>query len=220
MTVSNKVLVRREEGYDVWSETSLLGFEAKVVNDAGDAEEPYTLVESINNAQGEEITIESCYTPNGDYIGNEKDAMYLTTKGIQPELRKGTSVCSIGFCEREQQWYGWSHRAIYGFGVGSEVKRGSCAYMPIDEEDFRQDMIRFWTEDQHENVQGFLVQRDGKQGVNITWTYSQTIVNESLRGTECEVFHTFPETWGRGEWTAKTLEDAKQMAEDFAEGVS
>ena len=25
---------------------------------------------------------------------------------------------------------------------------------------------------------------------------------------------------GRGEWTAKTLEDAKEMAKDFADGVS
>lgn len=31
---------------------------------------------------------------------------------------------SIGFSEDEQKWYGWSHRAIYGFGIGYEVKEG------------------------------------------------------------------------------------------------
>lgn len=63
-------------------------------------------------------------------------------------------IHSIGFSEKEQKWYGWSHRAIYGFGIGSKVKKGDCAY-----------------------------------------------------------------TEERGEWTAKTLEDAKQMAMDFAKGV-
>lgn len=60
---------------------------------------------------------------------------------------------SIGFSEKEQKWYGWSHRAIYGFGIGSKVKKGDCGYK-------------------------------GK------------------------------------EKTAKTLDDAKQMAKDFAKAVS
>lgn len=60
---------------------------------------------------------------------------------------------SIGFSEKEQKWYGWSHRAIYGFGIGSKVKKGDCGYK-------------------------------GKA------------------------------------WTAKTLDDAKQMAKDFADAVS
>jgi len=70
----------------------------------------------------------SAYTPTGDYIGNSRDAHHLIVKkGIKPELRTPTSnVCSIGFCEAEQKWYGWSHRAIYGYGVGDIVKEGSC----------------------------------------------------------------------------------------------
>ena len=62
-------------------------------------------------------------------------------------------ACGVGFSEKEQKWYGWSHRAIYGFGIGSKCKKGDAHYK-------------------------------GK------------------------------------EWTAKTLEDAKKMAEDFAESVS
>jgi hypothetical protein len=26
------------------------------------------------------------------------------------------------------KWYGWSHRAVYGFGIGDKVKTGDCAY--------------------------------------------------------------------------------------------
>jgi hypothetical protein len=29
---------------------------------------------------------------------------------------------SIAFSEKEQKWYGWSHRAIYGVGVGPHIK--------------------------------------------------------------------------------------------------
>ena len=67
-------------------------------------------------------------TPSGDYIGGSKDAYYLCKKkGIAPQKRAPSSgVCSIGFCEDEQKWYGWSHRAIFGFGVGSAVSKGDC----------------------------------------------------------------------------------------------
>ena len=37
-------------------------------------------------------------------------------------------VADIGFSPKEQKWYGWSHRAIYGFGIGSEIKEGDCGY--------------------------------------------------------------------------------------------
>ena len=30
----------------------------------------------------------------------------------------------------------------------------------------------------------------------------------------------YPDKWGKGEWVAKTMEDAKQMAIDFSDGVS
>lgn len=26
------------------------------------------------------------------------------------------------------KWYGWSHRAVYGFGIGDTVKKGDVAY--------------------------------------------------------------------------------------------
>lgn len=70
----------------------------------------------------------SAYNLAGDYIGNSKTAHYLCVKrGIVPEKMSETSnVCCIGFCEREQKWYGWSHRAICGFGIGDVVKEGDC----------------------------------------------------------------------------------------------
>jgi hypothetical protein len=65
---------------------------------------------------------------NGDYIGNPKTAHNLCTKrGIAPEALKGNAVCSVGK-GRDGKWYGWSHRAIYGFEPGHVVKEGDIGF--------------------------------------------------------------------------------------------
>lgn len=59
------------------------------------------------------------------------------------------------------------------------------------------------------------------KGVFASWVYSESTPNEQLRGQFVNGrFTPFPEVFGRGEWKAETLEDAKQMAKDFAEDVS
>lgn len=50
---------------------------------------------------------------------------YIKHRGIEPEKADPDhSVCSIGFRAKDGKWYGWSHRAIYGFGIGYTVKEG------------------------------------------------------------------------------------------------
>ena len=75
------------------------------------------------------ITMKTAYTLGGDYVGTSQEAHRLYVKfGIKPEMIDGTKhTCSIGLCEKEQKWFGWSHRAIYGFGIGDTVKEGDCA---------------------------------------------------------------------------------------------
>lgn len=92
------------------------------------------------SADGSDWTlIKAAYTPSGEYIGSPKDARALVTKrGIAPEYRTETSsVCSIGFCARDGKWYGWSHRAICGFGVGDmlfeETMPGANDHTPFVE---------------------------------------------------------------------------------------
>ena len=75
------------------------------------------------------FTMKVALTPTGDYIGDPKFAYRLCKKrGIVPQLSSPSDkVCSIGFCPSERKWYGWSHRAICGFGIGSVAKEGdSC----------------------------------------------------------------------------------------------
>ena len=75
------------------------------------------------------VILKSAYTvPEGWYIGSSVWAHRLIVRrGIKPELKRpDAQICSIGFCEKDQKWYGWSHRAIYGYGVGDTVEEGSC----------------------------------------------------------------------------------------------
>ena len=46
--------------------------------------------------------------------GREK---FFEEHGIEPKS------AIIGFSEKEQKWYGWSHRAIYGFGIGDVIDK-------------------------------------------------------------------------------------------------
>ncbi len=87
------------------------------------------------------MMMKNAYTiPEGYYIGSSKWAHRLMVRrGLKPQPHGPTNpsanggrgcTCSIGFCEREQKWYGWSHRAIFGFGIGDTVKQGDCTASP------------------------------------------------------------------------------------------
>jgi hypothetical protein len=77
-----------------------------------------------NSEEEDWMPIDACYSKiDGGYIGNEDIAKNLCEKrGIDPQINESDhTVCSIGYCFREDRWYGWSHRAIAGFGIGDEV---------------------------------------------------------------------------------------------------
>ena len=155
-------------------------------------------------------------------VGMEDDISFMVELGITEEVQssnKDFSVAQIGYSPTENKWYGWSHRAVAGFTEGSECKKGHLHYMPDNEENFIEDMINFFSDEYHSTT-GHKTQADEKWGVLLTYEYNDTVPNEKLRNTISSSFYPFPDKWGRGEWTAKTMADAKQMAIDFAEGVS
>ena len=225
MTLLSKVLKTSypSVGYEVYTEEHEVEFHAEVIDaPAGEEQETQALVDDINSTGRQTIKSEIAYTLDGKYIGSPEYAHKLcVTHGIIPTIISAEhNVCSIGFCPHEQQWYGWSHRAMYGFGIGSKVEPGNCAYAPTDKEDFRLDCVRFWRGEPH--VYTWAVEErgpDGEYGVLVSWYYSDSVPNEKLRGTLSGTFMPYPETWGHGSWTARSLEDARQMAIDFANGV-
>lgn len=66
---------------------------------------------------------------DGSYIGDPEDAYRKITRyGITEFFKFGSdcNVASIGWSPSQQKWYGWSHRALYGFKIGDTVKEGDC----------------------------------------------------------------------------------------------
>ena len=115
-------------GYEVREELCRTEFAGGEILNQGDAEvgELEDLIEHICTPQ--DVIVKSAYTPTGDYIGDKKMAHFLCAKKhIMPiKARPDHNVCSIGYCLLENKWYGWSHRAIFGFGIGDRVKEGDC----------------------------------------------------------------------------------------------
>lgn len=74
--------------------------------------------EMTGNDWGKPFPIEYAVTPSGDYLGDVKMAYRLVNKyGISVFEKTDVmhSVCSIGYNLAKKLWYGWSHRAIYGY---------------------------------------------------------------------------------------------------------
>jgi len=161
-------------------------------------------------------------------VGTENDLNFLLKRGITEQIQDGygePKTCCIGFNPKEQKWYGWSHRAIFGFGIGSECKKGDCGFEPSNKEDFKENCLRFWGDtdmDKTHKVNPIVEEgiQDGKLGIWVRYTYDNKVPNKKMRGQISGIFSEYPKKWGKGEWTAKTIEDAKQMAIDFARSVS
>ena len=153
-----------------------------------------------NPGMNEPLEWTMAYTPSGDYIGNSRDANRLCVqRGIKPEKSDPEHcVCSIGFSSKDGKWYGWSHRAIYGFKIGSKCKPGDCHFKASNKREFMASCAEFY--------EGKAA-RHGK---------TACVVTTENTGVICD----YPKTWGKGSWTAKTVADTKQMAIDFAESVS
>ena len=155
------------------------------------------------------------------FVGMEDNVQFLADREITEELTHG-----VGYSPKDNKWYGWSHRAIYGFEIGSTCKKGNCHYRPSNEKDLLENAIAFWSGEGYEDISA---KRINESTIEVSWIYSNDIPNEKLRGkvgssSVHAPIKTFGDShdgcYGRGEWTAETMEDAKQMAIDFNEGVS
>lgn len=167
-------------------------------------------------------------------FGYEYSMQYLARYKINRHLEHG-----LGFSEEQDKWYGWSHRAIFGFGVGSVCKAGDSAFVASNKEEYIAQFKNFWGGDEefYRDEEGGYETTLVKVVVDCTdpeeeYTPSRAlgvnvITNTSFFGKQegresyiSNHWGPYPEVWGRGEWTALTLSDAKEMARDFNKGVS
>lgn len=188
------------------------------------------------------------YNKQGDWIGSSKQAYRMVRRyGIQEfeKTEDGHCVCSIGYAPSSQKWYGWSHRAIFGFTIGSTCKKGDCHYIPESFAEIQVDchckkregrlamchanatvmLVPAYPDDPTSAlIPGFVgVELEGEHFDQACKNPNQAEVErngalvegiEKCIPTSC-VFET-----GKGEWIAETMDDAKQMAIDFAKSVS
>lgn len=182
--------------------------------------------------ESHKVLIKSAYTPNGDYIGDSKWAYRLCkVRGVKPEKSQpGHSVCLIGFCEERQTWAGWSHRAYHEFGVGSKVKKGDCGYCESTYDEMVEVLSKQYLNNDYTKNVVFEESPDHKFVIvhydAETCEFEPAEISDDgevipMKKTDSR-WETFTDSYqlGRGEWEAQTLEDAKQMAIDFVEGVS
>lgn len=149
------------------------------------------------------------------HVGMEKQIKFLADLEITEQLTHG-----VGFSPKENKWYGWSHRAIYGFTIGSTCKKGNVHYIASNLKEMEEDAIRFYQNEYYKNVRSEgVVEEGGDKYFQIKWEYTDDTPNKKVKGTTGGAKSYIGE-FGRGEWTAKTMEDAKQMAIDFCRNIS
>jgi len=87
--------------------------------------ELYDVVEQLvqmGTAPDDTMPTLSIMSKDGDYAGDASDMRKFFDKhGIAPELREeDANVCTIGWSEKKQKWFGWSHRATSSYGIGDK----------------------------------------------------------------------------------------------------
>lgn len=163
-------------------------------------------------------------------VGLEKMLHFLLKRGITEQIQDGvgnSNTCCIGFNPIEQKWYGGggSHRAIFGFSIDSKCEKGMCGYSASNKKDFKEESLRWYGDTDREEsykinatVKNFV--KDDIEGVLVEYDFNNKVPNKNMRGVHKEVFTPYPKSWGKEEWTATSLKEAKEMAIAFAKDVS
>ena len=88
---------------------------------------PYLIRHEIWEMEGGSPTLmKAAYSPEGYYIGNSRIAYRLWKKyGITKFFLRtdDNNVCSLGHNPIKKLWYGWSHRAIYGYPTRKQAEK-------------------------------------------------------------------------------------------------
>ena len=127
----------------------------------------------------------------------------------------GGEVASIAFIPSRKVWVAWTaFFASHEFGVGSKVgwkKEGYCpfGYVPSNEEDAAKLILSDFGHHLYQDYVSHLigVDENGARGVWVEWEPKDASLKNLGRGQTFCPFGKF----GRGEWTAETLDDARQM---------
>jgi hypothetical protein len=94
------------------------------------------VLERWDHAGNPSVDMESVYNFEGAYVGSLAEARHTMRAGVMGagapaicpmKAKPSATVCTIGFSSTDAKWYGWSHRAIAGFGIGDRIEEGHIA---------------------------------------------------------------------------------------------
>ena len=153
------------------------------------------------------------------HVGLERYIKFLADREITEQL-----IWGAGFSPKYNTWYGWSSKAIHGFTIGSTCKKGDYHYIPSTVDELFDYLTKkneygnaLYDPENVLKVYDFedVLKIDG--GVEIHHK-QPSIIGKDYNGNLIVVNTQFIPV-GRGEYTIKTMDEAKQLAIDFSKRV-
>lgn len=143
-----------------------------------------------------------------------KDAPWWVVDGVvkgdytQVQNHKNDPSLDANMCLLDGDiWRAFDNETILAtFQIGSTCKKGDIHFVPSNEQEFIEQEVEFW------KWKGFEI-----EAVNIGSIGIELVMTLANGQSKKKAYHLAksPQSYGRGEWTAETLEDAKQMCIDY-----
>jgi hypothetical protein len=151
-------------------------------------------------------------------VNDNSNIAYLRKHNICEQVQSvngNGKTSQIGMDPEKELWYGWTNSSGYMFGVGSKCRLGMVHFNPGNPVELKR-QIESWYEDGNNDLEDFEIHHVKEFG---QWGYlvSKKIMDSDLIERE---FIPYPKYWGRGEWKAESLNDAKQMAIDYVNNLN
>ena len=145
-----------------------------------------------------------------------KDAPWWVVDGIvkgdytQVQNHKSDPSLDANMCLLDGDiWRAFNNETILAtFQIGSTCKKGDIHFVPSNRKELFEQEVLYW--DKH----GFEVESWQKCNETGGINFVLSIKNGQFK-KPVEYLAKPPKSYGRGEWTAETLEDAKQMCIDY-----
>jgi len=126
------------------------------------------------------------------------DLKFLLKYQIDKHITHG-----MGFSTKQQKWYGWSHRAIAGYGIGDKITKSNIAYRSDSINDLYEELLESFP------LKNYKLEKTNNNSIK---------VYELMEDGSFEFVKEY--YTGRGEFVIKTLDEAKECAKNFKEEVA
>lgn len=149
------------------------------------------------------------YTRDGNYVTSARSTVdFIRANDLQlhcDERLFRPDIALIGYSEKENAWFGITSASatfVSKFTVGDVIVKGMPGYIPSNESEYVESVLETLTPAPVGKITVNVCSECGVRGVRI-------------QAENHDRFFPMPVVFGKGEWTAETIEDAKQMAIDY-----